>query len=141
VRRPELRPALAQRAIALAAIALLAVVVGFAIASGRGGSGAEEDLPERVGQWYQARAAPLSRSLEGTTTTCGVRLRTSSLGIADPVLPCGTKLYVGYGDQDILTQVIAGGPGPGRARFGLTPALAQTLGVEAPATVRWSYAR
>jgi hypothetical protein len=123
--------------IILAAVGLLAAVVGLAIASGRGGDG--DGLPERVGSWYNARAAPMSRDLEGTTTACGVRLSAKSLGIADPVLPCGAKLYIGYGDQDVLTQVIAVGPAPGGARFGITPALAQTLGIERTVTVRWGY--
>jgi hypothetical protein len=131
-------PALAQRVITLAAIGLLAIVVGLAIASGRGGSG-DGGLPARVGSWYHARAAPMSPDLEGTTTACGVRLSAQSLGIADPVLPCGAKLYIGYGNQDVLTQVIAVGPAPGGARFGMTSALAQTLGIERTVTVRWGY--
>ena len=53
-----LSPKVAQRGIALAAIALLAVVVGFAIAS-RDGSSSGDALPERVGEWYTARAAPM----------------------------------------------------------------------------------
>jgi len=63
------------------------------------------------------------------------------MGIADPVLPCGAKIYVGFRDQDVLTQVIATGPGVAGTRFGLTPALAQSLGIERTVTVRWSYAR
>ena len=47
---------------------------------------------------------------------------------------------VGYGDEDVLTQVIATGPGPAGTRFGLTHALAESLGIERPVTVRWSYA-
>lgn len=133
-------PALAQRGIALAAIALLAVVVGFAIAS-RDGSSSGEQLPERVGDWYQARAAPMDLELEGTTTACGVRVGPKTLGITDPVIPCGSKIYIGFRDQDVLTQVIGTGLAPGGVRFALTPYLAQTLGVERTATVRWSYAR
>ena len=132
-------PALAQRLITAAAVVLLAVVAGLAIASDWGGSGDGASLPKRVGPWYYARAAPMSRDLEGTTTACGVRLSAKSLGIADPVLPCGAKVYIGYGDQDVLTQVIAVGPAPGGARFGITPALAQTLGIEQTVTVRWGY--
>jgi hypothetical protein len=132
-------PALAQRLITAAAVVLLAVVAGLAIASDWGGSGDGGRLPKRVGPWYNARAAPMSRDLEGTTTACGVRLSAKSLGIADPVLPCGAKVYIGYGDQDVLTQVIAVGPAPGGARFGITPALAQTLGIEQTVTVRWGY--
>ncbi len=131
-------PVVAQRLITLAAIGLLAVVVGLAIAAGRGDSGGD-GLPARVGSWYHAKAAPMSRDLEGTTTACGVRLSANSMGIADPVLPCGAKLYIGYGDQDVLTQVIAVGPAPGGARFAMTPALAQTLGIEQTVTVRWGY--
>ena len=125
--------------IILAAVGLLAAVIGLAIASGRSGDNDGGGLPARVGSWYNARAAPMSRDLEGTTTACGVRLSAKSLGIADPVLPCGAKLYIGYGDQDVLTQVIAVGPAPGGARFGMTPALAQTLGIEKIVTVRWGY--
>ena len=132
-------PALAQRLITIAAVLLLATVAGLAIASGRGGSGESDRLPARVGSWYYARAAPMSRDLEGTTTACGVRLSAKSLGVADPVLPCGAKVYIGYGDQDVLTQVIAVGPAPGGARLGITPALAQTLSIERTVTVRWGY--
>ena len=130
----------AQRGIALAAIALLAVVVGVAIAS-RNGSSSGDALPERVGEWYTARAAPMDVELEGTTTACGVRLGSKTLGISDPVIPCGARIYIGFEDQDVLTQVIGTGPGPGGVRFALTPNLAQTLGIERTATIRWSYAR
>jgi hypothetical protein len=37
--------------------------------------------------------------------------------------------------------VIGTGPGPGGVRFALTPYLAQSLGIERTATIRWSYAR
>lgn len=133
-------PALAQRVIALTAAALLAVVVGLAIATGRDGSAADTRLPKRVGIWRHARAAAWGGDREGTTTTCGVHLRATSMGIGDPVLPCGAKLYIGYGNQDVLTQVIATGPEPRGVRFGLTEALARSLGIEEPVTVRWSYA-
>ena len=132
-------PALAQRLIILAAIGLLVVVAGFAIVSDKVGGDDGGGLPAKVGSWYQARAAPMSRNLEGTTTTCGVRLSAKSLGIADPVLPCGAKVYIDYDDQSVLTQVIAVGPAPGGARFGVTPALAETLGIDRAVTVRWGY--
>jgi hypothetical protein len=134
-----LSPALAQRLIILAAIGLLVAVAGFAIVSDKVGGDDDGGLPAKVGSWYQARAAPMSRDLEGTTTACGVRLSAKSLGIADPVLPCGAKVYIDYDDQSVLTQVIAVGPAPGGARFGVTPALAQTLGIDRTVTVRWGY--
>jgi hypothetical protein len=120
---------------------LLAAVVGLAVSSHFRDSPPGPNLPARVGNWYQARAAPLRADLEGTTTACGVELGRQTMGLADPVLPCGAKIYVGYGDEDVLTQVVATGPGPVGTRFGLTPALAQSLGIERPVTIRWSYAR
>jgi peptidoglycan lytic transglycosylase len=137
----KLTPSVAQRGIAAVAVLLLAALVGLAIASRFRDSSSEPTLPARVGNWYQARAAPLRADLEGTTTACGVQLEQQTMGIADPVLPCGAKIYIGYGDEDVLTQVIGTGPGPAGTRFGLTPALAQSLGIERPVTVRWSYAR
>jgi hypothetical protein len=119
---------------------LLAVVVGVAIVS-RDGSSPGSDLPERVGDWYQARAAPMDSQLEGTTTACGVRIGPKTLGMTDPVLPCGSKIYIGFRDQDVLTQVIGTGLAPGGVRFALTPFLGETLGIDRTATVRWSYAR
>jgi hypothetical protein len=137
----KLTPSVAQRGIAAVAVLLLAALVGLAIASRFRDSSSGPTLPARVGNWYQARAAPLSADLDGTTTACGVQLEQQTMGIADPVLPCGAKIYIGYGDEDVLTQVIGTGPGPAGTRFGLTPALAQSLGIERPVTVRWSYAR
>jgi hypothetical protein len=131
----------AQRGIAAAAVLLLAALVGLAVASRVRDSPSAVKLPARVGNWYQARAAPLRADLEGTTTACGVQLGRQTMGLADPVLPCGAKIYIGFGDEDVLTQVVATGPGPAGTRFGLTPALAQSLGIERPVTVRWSYAR
>jgi hypothetical protein len=133
-------PALVQRGLALAAVVLLIVLAGLAIASSRDDSH-EAKLPERVGDWYDARAAPMSSDLEGTTTACGVRLTANTMGIADPVLPCGAKLYLSFGGEDVLTQVIATGPSPRGVRFALSPALADSFGIENPVGIRWSYAR
>ena len=125
----------------MAAGVLLAALAGLAVVSHFRDSPPAPKLPARVGNWYQARAAPLRADLEGTTTACGLELGPQTMGLADPVLPCGAKIYVGYGDEDVLTQVIATGPGPAGTRFGLSPALAESLGIERPVTVRWSYAR
>lgn len=137
----KLSPSVAQRGIAVVAVLLLAALVGLAIASRFRDSSSGQKLPARVGNWYEARAAPLRADLDGITTACGVVLEQETMGISDPVLPCGAKLYVGYDDEDVLTQVIGTGPGPAGTRFGLTSALAQSLGIERPVTIRWSYAR
>jgi hypothetical protein len=139
-----MNPALAQREVALAGIALLAAVVAVAIASARGGREAGAHLKPVVvpgGGWYEALAG--ARPVEyGTQTNCGVTLRRSTRGVIDSVLPCNVKLVVSYGHSDrILTQVIARRPVvPGR-RFDLTPALAEDLGIGGIQRIRWVYAR
>ena len=87
-------------------------MVGLAVASRLRDSPSGPKLPARVGNWYEARAAPLRAGLEGTTTACGVELGRQTMGLADPVLPCGAKIYVGFGGEDVLTQVVAPGRGP-----------------------------
>jgi hypothetical protein len=68
----------------------------------RNGSSSGDALPERVGEWYGAGRAPWTSS-SGTTTACSVLLGSRTLGISDPVIP-GAKIYIGFGDQDVLTR-------------------------------------
>lgn len=138
--------ALAQRQIAIAAVALLAVVVGIAFGTRDGGGSSATDLPEAIpapdGGWYHARAGASGRDLEpGSRTACGYEVTGSTMGVSHPVLPCGVKLYVGYGDEDVLTQVIARGPEQQALQFGLTDALARELGVDGAVTIRYRFAR
>jgi len=136
----KLTPSGAQRGIAAVAVLLLAALVGLAIASRFRDSSSGPKLPARVGNWYQARAAPLRADLEGTTTACGVQLEQETMGIADPVLPCGAKIYLSFGGRRALTQVIDRGPkAPGR-EFELTRPLADMLGFDGVRRIRWAYA-
>ena len=74
-------------------------------------------------------------------TACGHILEVGSLGVAHPVLPCGAKLWIGYGDREVLTQVIdRGRVVPGRA-FLVTNALARKLQMQGTQRVRWRFAR
>ena len=139
-------PDLAQREVAIAAVALLAIVLSLALGAQRSDSHAGEPLPESIpapdGGWYHARAAATGRDLTpGATTACGQRVMGSTIGIAHPVLPCGVKLYIGHDDAEVLTQVIGRGPEAPNVQFGLTDALARTLGVDGRETIRWRYAR
>ena len=139
-------PDLALREAAIAAVALLAIVLGLAVASQRGDGSSGPRLPEPVpapgGGWYHASAAPTGRDLTpGGTTACGQRVMGSTIGVAHPVLPCGVKLYVGHDDTEVLTQVIGRGPEAPNVQFGLTDALARALGVDGRRTVRYRYAR
>ena len=140
-----MNPALAQREVALAGVALLAAVLALALASPRGpnGGGGGHLQPVFVpgGGWYTELAG--ARAVRyGRRTNCGVVLRPRTRGVVDSVLPCNVKLFVSFGDSErILTQVIARRPVvPGR-RFDVTPALAEDLGIHGIQRIRWVYAR
>jgi hypothetical protein len=136
-------PSLVQRVVGLAAVALLAAVAALAI-SARGGSTGTTTLAQPVpapgGGWYHA-VAGVARPRLGRHTACGHVLRATTKGVSDPVLPCGAKLFIGFGKTEVLTQVIDRGPSvPGR-RFDLTRALADELGIRGVQPVRWAFAR
>ena len=139
-----MNPALAQREVALAGVALLAAVVAIAVTSTRDSNAGTQLKPVLVpgGGWYTALAGAPQAVRYGTVTNCGVTLRPSTRGVTDSVLPCNVRLFVSYGHSPrILTQVIARRPVvPGR-RFDVTPALAEQLGIEGVQRIRWVYAR
>ena len=138
-----MNPALAQREVALAGVALLAAVVALAVTPSRESNGGAQLKPVLVpgGGWYTALAGAQTGHY-GTRTNCGVTLRPSTRGVTDSVLPCNVRLFVSYGHSPrILTQVIARRPVvPGR-RFDVTAALAEQLGIEGVQRIRWVYAR
>jgi rare lipoprotein A (peptidoglycan hydrolase) len=139
-------PSAAQRQIALAAAALVAIVLALLVASlGDDSSSATSGVPEAVpapgGGWYTALAAPYRVKRDAPTTACGHRADETTQGVAHPVLPCGTKIYLAYGDQEVLTEVVDRGSGaPGRI-FDVTEPLARRLGLDGVRTVRWRFAR
>ena len=126
--------ALAQRLIALAAVALLVGATALVLLRLR-------DTPPsgpRPVHWYSALAAPYAPPAR---TSCGLRATAHTLGIAHPVLACGAKLFVANGATEVLTQVIDKGPQlPGR-EFDVTTALARRLGLRGTQRVRWAFAR
>jgi rare lipoprotein A len=133
------RPRLAQREIALAGVALLAVVASVAFTSGNHKS--DGGLPPPSGSWYPALASSRGPGSYGKRTACNIVLRPATVGVSHPVLPCGSKIYVRYAGQKILTQVIDRGPYvPGR-QFDLTEALAARLGLHGVQEIEWAFAR
>jgi hypothetical protein len=136
--------ALAQRAILLGAVTLLAIVVALAIGEQRGGAVDSGDLPAPVpapgGGWYEALAGLESPRAYGRPTACGGVLERETLGVSHPVLVCGAKIYIGRGPTVMLTQVVARGPGSAAVQFGLTEAMARELGVRGRTTIRWRFA-
>lgn len=137
-------PDLAQREVALAGIALLAAFVALAIASPES-SGSHEHVPQAVpaagGGWYEGLAGVRKHGFGHGVTVCGARVDAKTLGVANPVLPCGAKIFVSFGDVEVLTQVIARGPYAAGRQFDLTPALADKLGLEGVDRIRWRFAK
>lgn len=134
--------ALAQRQIALAGVALIAALVALAAnAPGSRDQNLPKPVPPANGGWYQALAASHGKSFSKSTTSCGYEIGADSLGIADPELPCNTKIYLLFKDQPVLAQVIASGQGAPGHRFELTPALAKRIGLKGTQPVKWRYAR
>ena len=133
---------LLQRVVALAAAALLAAVLALGVAewhrSEPRAAGLPASVPAPGGGWYEAIAAPIRAPAR--PTECGYTIDAGTIGVMHPVLPCEVKLFVRYGENEVLTQVIGRPPpGPGR-QFGLTRGLARQLGASGTVRVRWRYA-
>jgi hypothetical protein len=138
--------ALAQRQLAVLAAAVLAAVVGLAVASRDDGVSPVRTLLPRpavssVSGWYPALAGVRSRSLAGRVSGCGTLLTPKTLGVDHPVLPCGAKIFVAFGEKTVLTTVVDRGPFTPRPDFEVTPALADVLGLTGVQAIRWSFAR
>jgi hypothetical protein len=139
-------PVLAQRVLALGAAALLAAVVGIAVASRDDEvASARNPLPRpavsSVTGWYTGLAGVRARPLAGRVSACGTILKPKTLGVDHPALPCGAKIFVAYNGKTVLTTVVDRGPFTPRPDFEVTPALAELLGLSGVQSIRWSFAR
>ena len=136
-------PALAQRLAGLAAAALLGLIVALAIAERQSQAEPKRSGPQpavlSASEWYRALAGV--RSKLRARSACGWLLRSGTLGVGHPVLPCGAKLFIAYGGKRVLTRVIDRGPYSGGREFELTPALAKVVGLEGVQQIRWTFAR
>ncbi len=135
-------PTLAQRLTVLAAVALLAAVSAMAIVAQRGtneGAAALTSAPAPAG-WNIAFAGSRGATGDAQRTTCGQVLAPESLGVTHPVLPCGAKVILRYGDEQVLTEVIDNAlVEPGR-QLEVTDALATMLGIEGTVELEWRFA-
>ena len=125
----------ARRVAWLAAVAVLAVAI--AIAAGHRHRH-RSNLPAGAGPWASAVAAPFTKS---GRTACGVRMTAATVGVGHPVLPCGVRIYIRFGDRTVLTNVIDRGDVPPGRELNLTPKLAELLDVQGTQTVQWRFTR
>jgi hypothetical protein len=138
-------PFLAQRQIALAGVALLAIVAALVVLELPLGGDAQREaearsVPAPGADWYLALAAPYQFPEGAVETACGLPAAPDTLGVGHPVLPCGAKIVLEYEGTYVLTQVIDRGTGaPGR-EFDVVAPLAQRLGLQSVGQVRWRFA-
>ena len=130
-----MKPASARRVAWLAAVSVLAVAVAVLVAHRHRH---HVRLPAGAGPWHAALAASFEPS---GPTACGVTVRPQTVGIGHPVLPCGVRLYVRFGDRTVLTTVIDRGHVPPGRELNLTPKLAELLRVEGTQRVEWQFTR
>ncbi len=129
---------LAQREVALAGLALLAIAVSLAVTAQTRRHASTAPQPEGS---YTALAGSSGPAAFGRRTACGGVIHPDTVGVAHPTLPCGARVFITYRGQTVLTQVIDRGPYvPGR-KFDLTDALARKLGLRNVQEIQWAYAR
>jgi hypothetical protein len=92
------------------------------------------------GGWYVALGAPRPPAGDAERTSCDLILTARSLGVTHPVLPCGAKLLIRYGDATVLTEVIDNDLTSSGRQFELTDALAKLVGLDGTQEIRWRYA-
>ncbi len=137
-----MQDALAQRLILLAAVALLATVAAVAIVAQRAtdeSAAALTSAPAPAG-WNIAFAGSRGPTGDAQRTTCGQVLSPESLGVTQPVLPCGAKVILRADGKQILTEVIDNAlVEPGR-QLEVTEELAEMLGIEGTVELEWRFA-
>jgi hypothetical protein len=126
------------RAVVLAGVALVAIAIALQIAHG---SKKKAELPKPAGQWYSVLAAPYPPADTRTKGACGVTIGPATQGVAHAVLPCGAKIYIKFGNREVLTQVVDHGHMPPGRDFDITQRLAKILGLQGTQTVQWRFAR
>jgi len=72
---------------------------------------------------------------------CALEVIATTLAVTHPTLPCGTRVVL-EGDAGRVASIQVAGrtPVPAGATFGLTPALANAIGVTGPTALHWSLA-
>ena len=92
------------------------------------------------GGWFDALAASRGQPGDAERTTCGLTLTTNSLGISQPVLPCGAKVLLRFGGRTFFTEVIDNRlKGTGR-QFEVTDSLAGLMGLDGTQRIEWRFA-
>jgi rare lipoprotein A len=107
-----------------------------AIVAGAAAQAADSSpLTTSVTIYRPARATWFGPGFYGKHTACGQVMSHALLGVAHRTLPCGTPVAVFYGGKSITVPVIDRGPFANGARYDLTSATAQAIGMTQTSTV------
>ncbi|HET7744655.1 MAG TPA: hypothetical protein VFK76_07920 [Gaiellaceae bacterium] len=136
-------PSLPQRIVALAAIALLAAITAIAVVehgTRTSATSASVGTAEAPGGWNQAFAGSRGPAGDAQRTTCGQVLTPNSLGVTQPVLPCGAKIVLRNDGKQVLTEVIDNKLVVAGRQLEVTERLAKILGLEGTQEIDWRFA-
>jgi rare lipoprotein A len=92
-------------------------------------------LTTSVTVYRGARATWFGPGFYGRHTACGQVMSHALLGVAHRTLPCGTPVALFYAGKTITVPVVDRGPFANGARYDLTSATAQSLGMTETSTV------
>jgi rare lipoprotein A len=92
------------------------------------GNAFERPSHQRLGQLNVFRLAEASWYGGGGSLACGGALTSSTMGVANKTLPCGTLVTLRYGDHMVRVPVVDRGPYVAGREFDLTEATKDALG-------------
>jgi rare lipoprotein A len=101
------------------------------------GSGSELASHRRLGRLNVYRLAEASWYGGGGGLACGGSLTSSTMGVANKTLPCGTLITLHYAGRTVRVPVVDRGPFVAGREFDLTEATKRALGFEGVGQV-WS---
>jgi Lytic transglycolase len=105
---------------------------------GRAYAGDVNKLP-RVNVYTPGAASWYGPGFYGNSTACGQTMNAGVKGVANPWLPCGTKVRFFYRGRTVTATVIDRGPFGGGRSWDLTPATKSALGFGDVGTVWAAY--
>jgi rare lipoprotein A (peptidoglycan hydrolase) len=100
----------------------------IAIARGTDRAKPARSRAKRINVYRPAAASWYGPGFYGGTTACGRTLGSSTLGVANKTLPCGSKVTLRYSGRTVTVPVIDRGPYAGNREYDLTGATKAKLG-------------
>jgi rare lipoprotein A len=101
------------------------------------GDARDRGLKRYLGHLRSYRLAGASWYGGGGSLACGGELTSSTMGVANKTLPCGTLVRLRYGGHEVSVPVVDRGPYVAGREFDLTEATKRALGFEGVGEV-WS---